>query len=84
MLKARVCSACCTRLILKTSRKFLTRSPVNDFAQRSLKDRCRTSQHMNAVSAEMLRRVSVFQRTLDESRNSHRRCAVEGVSPSWL
>ena len=26
-----------TRLILKTSRKFLTRSPVNDFAQRSLK-----------------------------------------------
>ena len=28
-------------------------------------DNCRTSQHMNAVSA-MLQRVSVFQRTLDE------------------
>ena len=36
MLKAKVCSACCaknmTRLILKTSWKFLTRSPVKDFA----------------------------------------------------
>ena len=41
MLKVKVCSACCakdmTRLILKTSRKLLTRSPVNDFAQKSLK-----------------------------------------------
>ena len=41
MLKARVCSACCAKdmtcLILKTSRKFITRSPVNDFAQKSLK-----------------------------------------------
>ena len=67
MLKTRVCSACCAKdmtcLILKTSWKFLTRSPVNDFAKKS---HCRTSQHMNAVSAEMLQRVSVFQRTLDE------------------
>ena len=41
MLKTRVCSACCAKdmtcLILKTSRKFLTRSPVNDFAQKGLK-----------------------------------------------
>ena len=41
MLKARVSSACCaknmTRLILKISRQFLTRSPVNDFTHRSLK-----------------------------------------------
>ena len=29
-------------------------------------DHCRTSQHINAVLAEMLQRVSVFQRTLDE------------------
>ena len=67
MLKTRVCFACCAKdvtcLILKTSWKFLTRSPVNDFAKKS---HCRTSQHMNAVSAEMLQRVSVFQRTLDE------------------
>ena len=59
--------------------KVFNKEPCKRFAQRSFKDRCRTSQHMNAVSAEMLRRVSVFQRTLDESRNSHRRCAVEGV-----
>ena len=41
MLKTRVCSACCAKdmtcLILKTSRKFLTRSSVNDFAQKGLK-----------------------------------------------
>ena len=41
MLKAKVCSACCaknmTRLILKTSWKFLTRSPVKDFALENLK-----------------------------------------------
>ena len=29
-------------------------------------DHCRTSQDINAVLAEMLQRVSVFQRTLDE------------------
>ena len=41
MLKARVFSAYCAknikRLILKISPKFLTMSPVNDFAQESLK-----------------------------------------------
>ena len=70
MVKARVCSARCaknmTRLILKISRKFLTRSPVKTLRPEEFEDHCRTSQHINAVSAEMLQRVSVFQRTLDE------------------
>ena len=61
MLKARVSSACCaknmTRLILKISRRF---------HPQEFEDHYHTSQHMNAVSAEMLQRVSVFKRTLDE------------------
>ena len=72
MLKARVCSACCAK-------KNTSNSQNKSKTPEEFEDRCRTSQHMNAVSAEMLRRVSVFQRTLDEPRNSHGRCAVEGV-----
>ena len=40
-LKARDCPGCCaknmTHVILKIIRKFLTRSPVNDFAKKSFK-----------------------------------------------
>ena len=67
-MKARVCSVCCAKkhdTILKISRKFLTRSPVNNFARKSLKITA-YEQHMNVVSAEMLQGDSVFQRTLDE------------------
>ena len=59
--------------------KVFNKEPCKRFRPEEFEDRCRTSQHMNAVSAEMLRRVSVFQRTLDEPRNSHGRCAVEDV-----
>ena len=46
--------------------KVFNKEPCKRFRPEEFEDRCRTSQHMNAVSAEMLRRVSVFQRTLDE------------------
>ena len=45
-------------------KKHDTSNPQN---KSKFEDHCRTSQHMNAVSAEMLQRVSVFQRTLDEN-----------------
>ena len=82
MLKARVCSACCAKKNTSNSQnksKVFNKEPCKRFRPEEFEDRCRTSQHMNAVSAETLRRVSVFQRTLDEPRNSHGRCAVEGV-----
>ena len=46
--------------------KVFNKEPCKRFRPEEFEDRCRMSQHMNAVSAEMLRRVSVFQRTLDE------------------
>ena len=46
--------------------KVFNKEPGKRFRPEEFEDRCRTSQHMNAVSAEMLQRVSVFQRTLDE------------------
>ena len=56
--------------------KVFNNDPCKRFRPEKFEDHCRTSQHMNPVSAEMLQTVSVFQRTLDERR---RRCAVEGV-----
>ena len=53
-----------TRLILKIGRKFLTRS--KRFRPEEFEDNCPASQHMNAVSAQMLQRVFVFRSTLDE------------------
>ena len=46
--------------------KVFNKEPCKRFRPEEFEDHCRTSQHMNAVSAEMLQRVSVFQRTLDE------------------
>ena len=46
--------------------KVFNKDPCKRFRPEKFEDHCRTSQHMNAVSAEMLQRVSVFQRTLDE------------------
>ena len=46
--------------------KVFNKKPCKRFRLGEFEDHCRTSQHMNAVSAEMLRRVSVFQRTPDE------------------
>ena len=46
--------------------KVVNKEPCKRFRPEEFEDHCRTSQHMNAVSAEMLQRVSVFQRTLDE------------------
>ena len=83
MLKARVSSACCAKKHNTSNppnkSKVLNKELCKRFRPEEFEDHCRTSQHMNAVSAEMLRRVSVFQRTLDEPRNSHGRCAVEDV-----
>ena len=59
--------------------KVFNKEPCKRFRLGEFEDQCRTSQHMNAVSAEMLQRDSLFQRTLDEPRNSRRRCAVEGI-----
>ena len=42
------------------------KEPCKRFHPQEFEDHYRTSQHMNAVSAEMLQRVSVFKRTLDE------------------
>ena len=46
--------------------KVFNKEPGKRFCPEEFEDHCRTSQHMNAVSAEMLQRVSVFQRTLDK------------------
>ena len=46
--------------------KVVNKEPCKRFRPEEFEDQCRTSQHMNAVSAEILQRVSVFQRTLDE------------------
>ena len=46
--------------------KVLNKEPCKRFRPEEFEDHCRTSQQMNTVSAEMLQRVSVFQRTLDE------------------
>ena len=46
--------------------KVFNKEPCKRFRPEEFEDHCRTSQQMNAVSAEMLQRVSVFQRTLDE------------------
>ena len=46
--------------------KVFNKEPCKRFRPEAFEDHCRMSQHKNAVSAEMLQRVSVFQRTLDE------------------
>ena len=46
--------------------KVVNKKPCKRFRREEFEDHRRTSQHMNAVSAKMLQRVSVFQRTLDE------------------
>ena len=46
--------------------KVFNKEPCKRFRPEEFEDHCRTSQQMNTVSAEMLQRVSVFQRTLDE------------------
>ena len=46
--------------------KAFNKEPCKRFRPEEFEDHCHTSQHMNAVSAEMLQRVSVFQRTVDE------------------
>ena len=46
--------------------KVLNKEPCKRFRPEEFEDHCRTSQQMNTVSAEMLQRVSVFQRTLNE------------------
>ena len=46
--------------------KVFNKESFKPLRPKEFEDHCRTSQHMNAVSAEMLQRVSVFQRTLDE------------------
>ena len=42
------------------------KEPCKRFHPQEFEDHYHTSQHMNAVSAEMLQRVSMFKRTLDE------------------
>ena len=46
--------------------KVFNKEPCKRFRPEEFEDHCRTSKHMNAVSAERLQKVSVFQRTLDE------------------
>ena len=46
--------------------KVFNKEPCKRFRLGEFEDQCRTSQHMNAVSAEMLPRDSLFQRILDE------------------
>ena len=48
--------------------KVFNNKPCKRFRPGEFEDHCRTSKHMNAVSAEMLQRDSVFQRTLDERK----------------
>ncbi|CAH3105213.1 unnamed protein product [Porites lobata] len=43
--------------------KVFNKEPCKRFRLGEFEDQCRTSQHMNAVSAEMLQRNSLFQRT---------------------
>ena len=60
--------------------KVFNKEPCKRFRLGEFEDQCRKSQHMNAVSAEMLQRDSLFQRTGNSrTGNSRRRCAVEGV-----
>ena len=49
--------------------KVFNKEPCKRFRPGEFEDHCRTSKHMNAVSAEMLQRDSVFQRTLDERKS---------------
>ena len=46
--------------------KVFNKEPCKRFRPEEFEDPCRTLQHMNAVSAEMLQRVSGFQRALDK------------------
>ena len=46
--------------------KVFNKEPCKRFRPEEFEDHCRTLQHMNAVSAEMLQRVSGFQRALDK------------------
>ena len=48
--------------------KVFNKEPCKRFRLGEFEDQCRTSQHMSAVSAEMLQRDSLFQRTLDERK----------------
>ena len=68
-----------TRLILKTSRKFLTRSPVNDFAQRSLKIVAVRHNIWTQFQRRCCGEFPCFKEPLTNRGNSHGRCAVEDV-----
>ena len=46
--------------------KVFNKELCKQFRPEAFEDHCRMSQHKNAVSVEMLQRVSTFQRTLDE------------------
>ena len=46
--------------------KVFNKEPCKWFRPEAFEDHCCMSQHKNAVSVEMLQRVSTFQRTLDE------------------
>jgi len=46
--------------------KIFNKEPCKRFRPEALADHLQTIQHKNAVSAEMLQRVSCFQKTLDE------------------
>ena len=46
--------------------KVFNKEPCKRFRPEEFEDPCRTLQHMNVVSGEMLQRVSGFQRALDK------------------
>lgn len=46
--------------------KIFNKEPCKRFRPEALADHLQTTQHKNAVAAEMLQRVSCFQKTLDE------------------
>ena len=58
--------------------KIFNKEPCKRFRPEALADHLQTAQHKNAVAAEMLQRVSSFQKTLDE-----RERVAEGVY-SWV
>ena len=78
MLKAKVCSACCaknmTHLMLTKSRKFLTRSPVNDFAQGSLKITAVRHNKCTQFQRRCCRAFPCFREPLTNAKKSQKIC----------
>ena len=64
--------------------KVLNMEPCKLFRRQEFEDHCRTSQQMNTVSAEMLQRVSVFQRTLDERERVAEDVLLKVFSAAYL